>query len=140
MWRRRPPRRSSPILIQCDEERTVRLPLARAARTGIDRLYHLQVRTVFKVRGARTLNTLADSVWGKLRIGLEYALRRSGPMSMAPSQFGMFTKSDPARATPDLEYHVQPLSTDRLGDPLHPFPAITMSVCNLRPESREGVM
>ena len=97
---------------------------------------HLQIRTVFKVRNARTLNTLANSPWGKLRIGLEYALRRSGPMSMAPSQFGMFTRSDPARATPDLEYHVQPLSTDRLGDPLHPFPAITMSVCNLRPESR----
>ena len=97
---------------------------------------HLQIRTVFKVRGARTLNTMANSAWGKLRIVLEYALRRSGPMSMAPSQFGMFTKSDPARATPDLEYHVQPLSTDRLGDPLHPFPAITMSVCNLRPESR----
>ena len=97
---------------------------------------HLQIRTVFKVRNARTLNTLANSALGKVRIVLEYALRRSGPMSMAPSQFGMFTKSDPARATPDLEYHVQPLSTDRLGDPLHPFPAITMSVCNLRPESR----
>ena len=97
---------------------------------------HLQIRTVFKVRNARTLNTLANSFWGKLRIGLEYAVRRSGPMSMAPSQFGMFTKSDPARATPDLEYHVQPLSTDRLGDPLHSFPAITVSVCNLRPESR----
>ena len=97
---------------------------------------HLQIRTVFKVRNARTLNTLANSFWGKLRIGLEYAVRRSGPMSMAPSQFGMFAKSDPARATPDLEYHVQPLSTDRLGDPLHPFPAITVSVCNLRPESR----
>ena len=97
---------------------------------------HLQIRTVFKVRNARTLNTLANSVWGKIRIGLEYALLRSGPMSMAPSQFGIFTKSDPSRATPDLEYHVQPLSTDRLGDPLHPFPAITVSVCNLRPESR----
>ena len=97
---------------------------------------HLQIRTVFKVRNARTLNTLANSALGKLRIALEYALRRSGPLSMAPSQFGMFTKSDPARATPDLEYHVQPLSTDRLGDPLHPFPAITVSVCNLRPESR----
>ena len=97
---------------------------------------HLQIRTVFKVHDARTLNTMANSAWGKLRIVLEYALRRGGPMSMAPSQFGMFTKSDPARATPDLEYHVQPLSTDRLGDPLHPFPAITMSVCNLRPESR----
>ena len=100
---------------------------------------HLQIRTVFKVSNARTLNTMANGAWGKLRIVLEYALRRSGPMSMAPSQFGMFTKSDPARATPDLEYHVQPLSTDRLGDPLHPFPAITMSVCNLRPEAAGAV-
>ena len=97
---------------------------------------HLQIRTVFKVRNATTLNSLANSMPGKLRIALQYALRRSGPMSMAPSQFGMFTKSDPACATPDLEYHVQPLSTDRLGDPLHPFPAITVSICNLRPESR----
>ena len=96
---------------------------------------HLQIRTVFGVQNARTLNTLANSAWGKAAIVLEYALRRSGPMSMAPSQFGMFTKSDPALATPDLEYHVQPLSTDRLGDPLHPYPAITVSVCNLRPES-----
>lgn len=96
---------------------------------------HLQIRTVYKVKNAKTLNTLANSMIGKAKIGMEYALKRSGPMSMAPSQFGMFTKSDPALATPDLEYHVQPLSTDRLGDPLHPFPAITMSVCNLRPES-----
>ena len=110
----------------------------RLAGLGIDAVHespgvgenlqdHLQIRTVFKVHGARTLNTLANSAWGKARIALEYALWRSGPLSMAPSQFGMFTKSDPARATPDLEYHVQPLSTDRLGDPLHPFPAITMS-------------
>ena len=97
---------------------------------------HLQIRTVFGVQNARTLNTIANSFWGKAGIVLQYALWRSGPMSMAPSQFGMFTKSDPALATPDLEYHVQPLSTDRLGDPLHPYPAITMSVCNLRPESR----
>jgi choline dehydrogenase-like flavoprotein len=96
---------------------------------------HLQIRTVFKVQNAETLNTKANSIVGKARIALEYAFKRSGPMSMAPSQFGMFTKSDPAMATPDLEYHVQPLSTDRLGDPLHPFPAITVSVCNLRPES-----
>ena len=73
--------------------------------------------------------------WGKARIALHYAVARSGPMSMAPSQFGMFTRSGPDRETPDLEYHVQPLSTDRLGDPLHPFPAITLSVCNLRPTS-----
>jgi choline dehydrogenase len=96
---------------------------------------HLQIRTVFKVRGVSTLNDMAGSLLGKVRIALEYALTRSGPMSMAPSQFGMFTKSGPDRETPDLEYHVQPLSTDRLGDPLHPFPAITVSVCNLRPTS-----
>lgn len=96
---------------------------------------HLQLRTVFKVRNARTLNTVANSAVGKARIALQYLVSRSGPMSMAPSQFGMFTKSDPSKQTPDLEYHVQPLSTDRLGDPLHRFPAITVSVCNLRPES-----
>ena len=100
---------------------------------------HLQIRTVYKVSGTRTLNTLANSLFGKARIALQYALTQGGPMSMAPSQFGMFTRSDPSRATPDLEYHVQPLSTDRLGDPLHPFPAITVSVCNLRPESRGSV-
>jgi len=96
---------------------------------------HLQVRTVFKVHGARTLNTIVNSPVGKARIGAEYALRRTGPMSMAPSQFGMFTRSDPSLDRPDLEYHVQPLSTDKLGDPLHPFPAITVSVVNLRPDS-----
>jgi choline dehydrogenase len=96
---------------------------------------HLQIRTVFKVRGTSTLNDMAGSLFGKARIAIQYALTRSGPMSMAPSQFGMFTKSGPDRETPDLEYHVQPLSTDRLGDPLHHFPAITVSVCNLRPTS-----
>jgi choline dehydrogenase len=96
---------------------------------------HLQIRTVYKVDGARTLNTMFHSLRGKAGIGLQYALMRKGPMSMAPSQFGMFTRSDPSKATPDLEYHVQPLSTDRLGDPLHTFPAITVSVCNLRPDS-----
>jgi choline dehydrogenase len=96
---------------------------------------HLQIRTVYKVKNAKTLNTMANSIFGKARMGLQYALTRSGPLSMAPSQFGMFTKSDAALETPDLEYHVQPLSTDRLGDPLHPFPAITVSVCNLRPDS-----
>lgn len=96
---------------------------------------HLQIRTVFKVRGTPTLNDMAGSLFGKARIALQYALTRRGPMSMAPSQFGMFTKSGPECETPDLEYHVQPLSTDRLGDPLHPFPAITVSVCNLRPTS-----
>lgn len=96
---------------------------------------HLQIRTVYKVSNAKTLNTMANSLFGKARLGLQYLISQSGPLSMAPSQFGMFTKSDPALETPDLEYHVQPLSTDRLGDPLHPFPAITVSVCNLRPDS-----
>ncbi|KAJ54743.1 choline dehydrogenase [Actibacterium mucosum KCTC 23349] len=96
---------------------------------------HLQIRTVFRIENAVTLNQKANSLWGKAGMALDYALRRSGPLSMAPSQFGLFTKSDPSLETPDLEYHVQPLSTDKLGDPLHPFPAITMSVCNLRPDS-----
>jgi choline dehydrogenase len=78
---------------------------------------------------------MAGSLFGKARIALQYALTRSGLMSMAPSPFGMFTKSGPDCETPDLEYHVQPLSTDRLGDPLHPFSTITVSVCNLRPTS-----
>jgi choline dehydrogenase len=100
---------------------------------------HLQIRTVYRVTGARTLNTLFHSPFGKAQMGLQYALSRSGPLSMAPSQFGMFTKSDPSKETPDLEYHVQPLSTNRLGEPLHTFPAITVSVCNLRPQSTGSV-
>ena len=96
---------------------------------------HLQIRTVFKVHNTKTLNEKSNSILGKIAMGAQYALKRSGPLSMAPSQFGMFTKSDETVATPDLEYHVQPLSCDKLGDPLHPFPAITVSVCNLRPES-----
>ena len=100
---------------------------------------HLQIRTVFKVRNAVTLNQRANSLWGKAAMGLEYLFNRSGPLSMAPSQLGLFTMSDPSKATPDLEYHIQPLSTDKLGDPLHPYPAITASVCNLRPDSRGSV-
>ncbi len=96
---------------------------------------HLQIRTVFRVANTVTLNQKANSLLSKVAMGLEYALRQSGPLSMAPSQLGMFTKSESWLETPDLEYHVQPLSTDKLGDPLHPFPAITVSVCNLRPES-----
>lgn len=92
-----------------------------------------------RVEGAPTLNVLASSLWGKARIGLEYALRRSGPMSMAPSQLGAFTRSGPEKAHADLEYHVQPLSLDAFGEPLHDFPAITASVCNLNPASRGTV-
>ena len=97
---------------------------------------HLQVRCAYKVSGVKTLNERANSLLGKLGIGLEYALFRSGPMSMAPSQLGAFAKSDPALETPNLQYHVQPLTLERFGEPLHPFPAFTASVCNLRPESR----
>jgi len=100
---------------------------------------HLQLRCVFKVQGAKTLNQRAGSLLGRAGIGLEYALRRTGPMSMAPSQLGAFAKSDPSKDTADLEFHVQPLSLEKFGDPLHDFPAITASVCNLRPESRGTV-
>jgi choline dehydrogenase len=100
---------------------------------------HLQIRTVFKVKGVQTLNVLANSWWGKAKIGLEYALNRSGPMSMAPSQLGAFVKSSPAQPHANLQYHVQPLSLDAFGEPLHTFPAITASVCNLNPSSRGSV-
>ncbi|MDZ4255841.1 MAG: GMC family oxidoreductase N-terminal domain-containing protein [Sulfuritalea sp.] len=97
---------------------------------------HLQLRMIFKVHGIKTLNQTANSLWGKAMMGLEYALFRSGPLSMAPSQLGGFFHSSPEVATPDLEFHVQPLSLEKFGDPLHPFPAFTASVCNLRPTSR----
>ena len=100
---------------------------------------HLQIRAVFKVHGVKTLNTLANSLVGKAAIGLEYLLKRTGPMSMAPSQLGAFTRSDPQQVHPNLEYHVQPLSLDAFGEPLHPFPAFTASVCNLNPTSRGSV-
>ena len=100
---------------------------------------HLQIRSVYRVSNTRTLNTRASSLWGKAMIGLEYAFRRSGPMSMAPSQLGAFTRSDPAQPWANLEYHVQPLSLDAFGEPLHRFDAITASVCNLNPTSRGSV-
>ncbi|SHI47251.1 Choline dehydrogenase [Shimia gijangensis] len=100
---------------------------------------HLQLRCAWKLDGAKTLNTMANSLFGKAKIGLEYLLKRSGPMSMAPSQLGAFTKSRPDLETPDLEYHVQPLTLEAFGQPLHDFPAMTASVCNLRPESRGHV-
>jgi choline dehydrogenase len=100
---------------------------------------HLQIRAVYKVQGTRTLNTRVSSWWGKAAIGLEYAFKRTGPMSMAPSQLGAFTRSDAAQPWPNLEYHVQPLSLDAFGEPLHSFDAFTASVCNLNPESRGEV-
>ncbi|MBN9249653.1 MAG: GMC family oxidoreductase N-terminal domain-containing protein [Mesorhizobium sp.] len=100
---------------------------------------HLQIRTAFRITGARTLNERQASLWGKAGIALEYALKRSGPMSMAPSQYGIFMRSDERFDTPNIEFHVQPLSLEKFGDPLHTFPAITVSVCNLRPQSRGHV-
>ncbi len=100
---------------------------------------HLQIRSVFKVDGVKTLNTQANSLWGKAMIGLEFALKRTGPMSMAPSQLGAFTRSDPSQPYPNIEYHVQPLSLDAFGEPLHSFNAFTASVCNLNPTSRGTV-
>jgi choline dehydrogenase len=100
---------------------------------------HLQIRAVFKVDNTKTLNTLSASLWGKAQIGLEYLFKRTGPMSMAPSQLGAFTKSDPSRPHANLEYHVQPLSLDAFGEPLHRFDAVTASVCNLNPTSRGRV-
>ncbi len=100
---------------------------------------HLQIRAVYQVEGVKTLNTMAHSLWGKAMIGIEYALTRSGPMSMAPSQLGAFTRSEPGRAHANLQYHVQPLSLDAFGQPLHSFNAFTASVCNLNPTSRGAV-
>ena len=100
---------------------------------------HLQLRSVYRVRNTRTLNTRAASWFGKARIAAEYAWRRSGPMSMAPSQLGAFARSDPSHPRPNVEYHVQPLSLPKFGDPLHAFDAFTASVCNLRPTSRGSI-
>ena len=100
---------------------------------------HLQLRCVYKVHGVETLNQTASSLWGKAMIGLQYAWNRRGPMCMAPSQVGVFAKSDESFETANLQYHVQPLSLDKFGDPLHDFPAMTASVCDLRPESRGTV-
>ena len=100
---------------------------------------HLQIRMQYKVRNVKTLNGMANSFWGKAAMAVEYLAFRTGPLTMPPSQAGAFAKSDPSQPTPNIEWHVQPLSLDKFGDPLHPFPAITPSVCNLRPASRGRV-
>ena len=97
---------------------------------------HLQLRTIFRIEGARTLNVEFQSLRKRAWMGIDYALNRRGPLTMAPSQLGIFGKSSPDYETANLEFHVQPLSLDKFGDPLHVFPAITLSVCNLRPASR----
>jgi choline dehydrogenase-like flavoprotein len=97
---------------------------------------HLQLRTIYRVSGIRTLNEMYGSLAHKAWMGVNYALFRRGPLTMAPSQLGAFTKSDPARERANLQYHIQPLSLDKFGDPLHPFPAFTASVANVQPTSR----
>jgi choline dehydrogenase len=115
------------------------IPVVHNLPVGENLQDHLQLRLAYKVRDALTLNTVLDSWWFKLKIGLEYAFRRSGPMTMPPSQTGAFVKSDPSQRTANLEYHIQPISLDRFGEPPHNFPAFTASVCNLRPTSRGHV-
>jgi choline dehydrogenase len=97
---------------------------------------HLQIRMQYKVKNVKTLNGIANSWLGKAAMAAEYFLFRTGPLTMPPSQAGAFARSDPSQPAPNIEWHVQPLSLDKFGDPLHGFPAITPSVCNLRPTSR----
>jgi choline dehydrogenase-like flavoprotein len=97
---------------------------------------HLQLRMIYKIEGAKTLNAVYGSLVNRALMGLDYAFRRRGPMTMSPSQLGVFTRSDPAMDRANIQYHVQPLSLDKFGEPLHPFPAFTASVANLRPTSR----
>jgi choline dehydrogenase len=100
---------------------------------------HLQQRTIYKVSKVKTLNAAYKSLLGRAWMGMDYALRRRGPLTMAPSQLGIFMRSDPSQPRANLEFHVQPLSLDKFGDPLHTYPAVTLSVCNLRPTSRGTV-
>jgi len=100
---------------------------------------HLQLRLIYQLENARTLNQIAGTLWGKMGMGLRYLYDRSGPLSMAPSQLGAFARSGPEQTSANLEYHVQPLSLERFGEPLHSFPAFTASVCDLRPKSRGRV-
>src|SRR6202030_3086802 len=97
---------------------------------------HLQLRAIFKVTGAKTLNETYHSAFGRIGMGLQYVLLRRGPLTMAPSQLGLFTRSDSSRERANIQFHVQPLSLDKFGDPLHTFPAFTVSVCNVQPTSR----
>jgi choline dehydrogenase len=115
------------------------IPVVQDLPVGENLQDHLQLRLAFRVNNALTLNTLLDSWWAKAKMALEYAFKRTGPLTMPPSQLGAFAKSDPAQATPNLEYHVQPISLDRFGEPPHKFPAFTASVCNIRPTSRGSV-
>jgi choline dehydrogenase len=136
----------SPQLLQLsgvgdpDHLRALGIPVIHELRgVGANLHDHLQIRMQFKVRDCRTLNGVANSPFGKALMGLEYFAFRTGPLTMPPSQLGAFARSDPSQPTPNIEWHVQPLSLDKFGDPLHSFPAITPAVCNLRPTSRGWV-
>src|SRR5262249_41276668 len=100
---------------------------------------HLQLRLIYRHAGAKSRNDTYRSRLGRARMAVDYALLRRGPLTMAPSQLGLFTRSDPARERANIQFHVQPLSLDKFGDPLHEFPALTASVCNLQPTSRGTV-
>jgi len=123
-----------------DHLRSLGVPVVHASEgVGANLQDHLQLRLAYKVSGVTTLNQQANSLFGKAWMGVQYGLWRRGPLTMSPSQLGAFTRSDPSVEWPDLEYHVQPLSLDRFGEPLHTFPAFTASVCQLRPSSRGTV-
>lgn len=133
----------SPAILQrsgigdADQLRALGIPaVGRLPGVGRNLQDHLQLRSIYRVEGIRSLNQISRTWLGRMMMGLEYAWRRSGPLSMAPSQLGVFAKSDPGQGSANLQYHVQPLSLDKFGDPLHQFPAFTASVCNLRPSSR----
>ena len=100
---------------------------------------HLQIRCAYKVAGVKTMNERFQSLVQRAGFAAQYALTRRGPMTMAPSQLGAFVKSDPSRETPNLQYHIQPLTLPKFGEPLDPFPAFTASVANIRPTSRGWV-
>jgi choline dehydrogenase len=136
----------SPQLLQLsgigahDRLRELQMPLVHnLPGVGENLQDHLQIRMQYKVRNVRTLNGVANSYAGRALMALEYFAFRTGPLTMPPSQLGAFGRSSTSQVTPNIEWHVQPLSLDKFGDPLHAFPAITPSVCNLRPTSRGSV-
>ena len=96
----------------------------------------VQIRTIYKVDNTVTLNQRARNIFGRAWMGLEYFTKHTGPLTMPPSQLGVFAKSDPDQTSANIEWHVQPLSLEKFGEPLHKYNAITPSVCNLRPTSR----
>jgi len=114
-------------------------PFRDTPQVGANLQDHLQQRAIYRVSGAQTLNEMYHSLFGKMKMGLDYALNRRGPLTMAPSQVGIFTRSDPSQTRPNIQFHLQPLSLDKFGDPLHRFPAVTAAACNLRPTSRGEV-